>query len=320
MPTVRLFKVGADPEFGFLDKDGEIVQANGAMTRVRSKFGLDGCSSIAEMRPDPSINPSQVVRNLYNDLLTGYYANPGIRELYWKAGSAIADGGETYATGGHIHFGIHGAITRRVYGDRSDYYRKLTDYLDCYLAQVVRLLDSPTELEERLGGEYGYLGDHRSNSHGVEYRVLGSWLTSPRIAEGVLCLAQTVAYQHMWLTAHGKSRDITLDRLAPTPETNDYDEYNGETDVHKELKNYRSKFGQITSDIRKFRIYRQHEIPIEFIFKLVEKNKTWYPGDKVDMKQAWGITTAPTVARVKALHPKALPAVRFEDIWKRARG
>lgn len=316
MPTVRLFKVGADPEFGFLNRSGEIEEANNVMTRVRSKFGLDGCSAIAEMRPDPSINPSQVVRNLYNDLLTGYHANPGIQDLYWKAGSAISDSGDTYPTGGHIHLGIHAAITRRVYGERNQYYRDLSAYLDTYLAQVCRLLESPSELKERLQGEYGFLGDHRANSHGLEYRVLGSWLTSPRVAEGVLCLAQAVAYQHMWLTAHGK--DINLEGIAPKSETNHYGEYESTGNMPKMLKQYRSKFGRVSSDIRRFRLYRQHELPIEFILRLAEQKKTWYPGAKVDMKQAWGITTA-AVSATPPRPSRLLPAVKFNDIWKRAR-
>lgn len=320
MPTVRLMKIGADPEFSFLDREGRMVEANAAISRVRSKFGLDGCSSIAELRPSPSINPSQVVRNIYGDLLAGYYANPRTRELYWKAGSSVGDGQEedVFATGGHIHFGIHAATSYRIYGNRSDYYRNASEYLDTYLAQVVRLLEDPSELRERLDGEYGFLGDHRSNTHGMEYRVLGSWLTSPRVAEGVLCLAQTILYQHMWLTAHKKV--IVLDRLAPRSETNEYDDYAGDPNVTRALKTYRTKFKQIQSDIRKFKLYRQHELPIEFIFKLIEAKKTWYPGKDVDMKQAWGISSAASLGeQLPPLSKKILPIVKFDDIWKRAR-
>lgn len=316
MPTVRLFKVGADPEFGFLNSSGDLVEASSVITMVRSKFGLDGCAAIAEMRPDPSINPSQVVRNLYNDLLNGYYLNPKTRDLYWKAGSVLEDSCDIYATGGHIHFGIHNSVPRRHYGNRLDYYKKLTKYLDTYLAQTVRLLETPKQLGGRIDGEYGQLGDQRENSHGVEYRVLGSWLTSPRIAEGVLCLAQTIAYQHMWLTVNRK--DINLDRLSPEEEADEYGEGSEYSDaVPDYIRDYRKKFNTLSSHIRKFQLYKKHELPIEFVLKLVEKRKTWYPGEGVDMKQAWGIAPAAIIPPRSA--GKVLPVVKYDDIWKRAR-
>lgn len=323
MPTVRLFKVGADPEFGFLDENGEVVEAHDVMSTVRTKFGLDGCSSISEMRPDPSINPSQVVQNLYSDFLKGYYANPDIRNLYWKAGSVV---GDELPTGGHIHFGIASAITKNLYGGRIEYYRKLVMYLDTYLAQTVRLLDAPQELRYRINGDYGFLGDFRANGHGLEYRVLGSWLTSPRIAEGVLCLAQAIVYQHMWMTVHKKN--IDLGNLPPGKvidcgcEANEQEcecemEYDENMNVTKSLKLYRKKFPMLRDNIRRFKLYKQHELPIEFLFQLIEKNKTWFPGKDVDMKQAWGITSLASPKNV-TLPEKILPTVKFDDIWKRA--
>jgi len=239
--------------------------------------------------------------------------------LYWKAGTVAEGDGEVYPTGGHIHFGIHSAVPRRVFGDRDVYYKKMTRYLDTYLAQVVRQLENPHELGARLDGEYGFLGDHRANEHGFEYRVLGSWLTSPRVAEGVLCLAQTIAYQHMLLTSKGKCPEEN--QLTPNSELDDYNSGSwdrGAINVPRALKVYRTKFKELQTDIRKFKLYRRHELPIEFIFKLVETKKSWYPGEEVDMKAAWGLVNAKGVI----LEPskKILPAVKFDDIWKRARG
>lgn len=313
MPTVRLFKVGADPEFGFLSAAGESVNASSVL-RANTRFGLDGCEAIAEMRPLPSINPSQVVHNLYTDFTKGFERNEAIRDLTWKAGSNA--GGE-YAIGGHIHFGIHSAVAYKLFGERDSYYRELTHYLDCYLAQVTRLIEDPKEISSRLDSEYGYLGDYRSNSHGLEYRTVGSWLTSPRVAEGVLCLAQTIAFQHMWEKVHGRTAELA--RLAPKPETDMYDEYIGEVNLSKELKNYRKKFPTLQSHIRKFKLYKRHELPIEFIFKLVENKKMWFPGKDIDMKIAWGLSS-PTPSAIRSVQQeKILPVVKYDDIWKRAR-
>ncbi len=322
MATVRLFKIGADPELGFLDREGRIVEAGSVMTRVRHSFGLDGCTSIAEMRPAPSINPAQVVQNLYKDFLQGYYANPKLRELYWKAGSSLADGNDNFGIGGHIHFGIHGVTGRTIFDGRLAYYRDLVLFLDTYLAQVGRLLDSPVEMEERME-EYGYLGDFRTNGHGLEYRTLGSWLTSPRVAEGILCLAQTVVYQHLWETAN--KRKVRLDRLAPLGArrcdcSDDCEDVDGEetNDIRRSIRQYKKKFPTLRDNIRGFKLYRQHEVPIEFIFKLIEKNKTWFPGEKVDVKVAWGVSTEHTFGKAIVIPNKVLPAVKFDDIWKRA--
>jgi hypothetical protein len=311
MPTIRLFKVGADPEFGFLDTDGDVVNASQVLY-ASNHFGLDGCDSIAEMRPSPSVNPSQVVHNLYTDFARGYARNESIRELTWKAGSSVSD---EYAIGGHIHLGIHSTVSHKLFGDRGSYYRELAKYLDMYVAQVVRLVEDPEETKTRLGSEYGFLSDFRSNDHGMEYRTCGSWLTSPRVAEGVLCLAQTVAYQHMWHKVHD-SLPTDREQLAPTPEVNEYDEFSGDVNLPKELRAYRKKFPTLQADIRRFKLYKRHELPIEFLFKLVENKKTWFPSNR-DMKQAWGIASAPAI--IKATPEKILPAVHFEDIWKRAR-
>jgi len=330
-------KIGADPEFSFQNSDGELVEASNVMSRVRSCFGLDGCDSIAELRPAPDFNPSQVVKTIYTDLRRGYMENPDIRDLYWKAGS-IAEVSEGYSTGGHIHFGLRGAV-RGLCRSNEDYYRELTRFLDTYLGQVGRLLEDPREAEARFGeGEYGHLGDYRSNAHGMEYRVLGSWLSSPRIAEGVLCLAQTVAYQHLWEKKHKIKRDIS--KIAPAHEYSDGDGDGDcicETDDAAEncdgdcnpppstppefrtaMRLHRKRFPELRKQIRTFKLYKKHKNAIEFLFTLIEKRKTWFPGKNVDMKAAWGITSIVSSSPGN-LPKKALPPVRFNDIWERAR-
>jgi len=319
MSNIRLFKVGADPEFGLLDNQGRLVEACDVM-QVRHRFGLDGCSAIAEMRPEPSINPSQVVRNLYQDMVEGYYRSEKMQNLRWKAGSVVQSSRHTtrdeiFTIGGHIHLGIRAAVAPRVFGSRESYYEELASYLDTYLAQIMRLLEDPLELSDRVENGYGALGDYRSNSHGMEYRTLGSWLTSPRIAEGALCLAQTVAYQHIWMTAH-KKEDFLLERLSPSYTAGSQDFEESSVNSH-ELRTYRKKFPTLRDQIRRFKLYKRHELPIEFIFKLVESNRTWFPGKDIDMKVAWGITSAARIENTRKPE-RVLPVVKFEDIWKRA--
>lgn len=307
MARINPIKIGADPEFSFIDSDGSFVEASDVMSRVRSYFGLDGCDSIAELRPKPDINPSRVVKTIYNDLRRGYLENPNTRNLYWKAGSIT----EGYSTGGHIHFGLRGASTRGLCRSNEDYYKSLTQFLDTYLGQIGRLLEPAGAAARFADGEYGRFGDYRSNSHGMEYRVLGSWLSSPRVAEGILCLAQTVAYQHLWELRHKVARDIS--EIASIRE---YDEDEAAPSFREAMKLHRRRFPELCKQIRTFKLYKKHKAAIEFIFSLVEKKKTWFPGEGVDMKAAWGIT--PVVSSIPSMKKKVLPLIHFKDIWERA--
>ena len=319
MYRVRLFKVGCDPEFALLNED-ELVNASEVINETNA-FGLDGCDFIAELRPSPSINPSQVVQTLHKDMVRGYYNNPEVRELYWKAGSSSQSASEgAFATGGHIHLGIDRSLPHNVYGNKMDFYLQIVSHLDTYLSQLIRLLELPKETGERAENEYGYPGDVRTNNHGIEYRTLGSWLTSPRVAEGVLCLAQTVVYQAMWAKANRK--ESQLGNLDPREgcECDIWEEgcscYFSE-DVSRINTQFRKKFPELRTRIRRMKLYPQHEVPIEFIFRLVEKEKTWFPGKGVDMKMAWGISGV-SKEDVKRPAAKILPPVKFDDIWKRA--
>lgn len=291
MAVTRLFKVGADPEFGFVDTDGELY---GACDLIKDdcggRFGLDGCNEIAELRPEPSENPSVVVKNIYRAMADGVRRNRETLSYSWEAGSILFGDGE-YPIGGHIHLGIK---------YRGIDYADLALDLDALLTQVVRLLEEPDKLKKR-SCDYGMYSDMRANHHGAEYRTLGSWITSPRIAEGVLCLAQAITYEKLSF----KNRKIKLlsDRLRPDKE----DEF------ALDIKDMRKKFRHLRVIIRKLKLYKKYKQPIDFLLKLIEKKKTWYPG--TDMKVAWGISAA--TSGLLPLH--TLPKVKFNDIWIRAR-
>lgn len=307
MKKPRPFMIGADPEFAVCDSSGEIVPACDVIS-PRHHFGLDGCDEIAELRPSPSFNPSEVVSNIHKDLVAGYNSNPDARHLEWVAGSHV----EGYCIGGHIHLGLRASMKNTGLTPNNTY-DGLALYLDTYLAQVVRLIENTTQARKRRSEEYGFLGDFRPNSHGMEYRTLGSWLTSPRVAEGVLCLSQTITYEYLSKRLNRETPKLGM--LSPAPEVdtegNFLDVLPGFT---REVASYRRKFPTLQKHIRGFKLYSLNKEPIEFIFKLVESKRTWCL--KEDMKAAWGITrdTIP-----EATPQKILPPVRFEDIWRRAK-
>lgn len=296
--------IGADPEFAVMDGINIVIAHE--VISPRHNFGLDGCEEIAELRPSPSFNPSEVVRNIHKDLCTGYNTNPEARHYAWRAGSYI-DG---YSIGGHVHLGLRAAM-RGTAMTPNNTYADLSKYLDTYLAQVIRLVENTSQAGRRRSDEYGFLSDFRPQRHGMEYRTLGSWLASPRVAEGVLCLAQTITYEYLLQRINKK--DIRLDMLAPAAELDKEGDYLcGIPSFSRSVASYRRKFPTLQKHIRGFKLYKANSEPIEFIFKLVENKKTWCL--KEDMKVAWGIT--PEVPTTVA--NKIIPPVRFDGIWKRA--
>lgn len=258
--------LGADPEFGFMNSRGfcsaESVMDTENDNVYSDSFGLDGCGSVAEIRPSPSNDPYKVVSNIRDAMIQGIKKYPAIRKLKWKAGSFI--GGEPI--GGHIHFGTRGLLARRRADSGNAYLVKL---LDIYLAQIAILLERPSEAMDRRG-DYGNLSDWRAQSHGFEYRVLGSWLTDPKVALGILALAKVVVYQ-------GITHKMNTQHLYP-----DMDAF-----CDADLKPFKDKFRTLKKEISKFDLYPKYREPINFIFELVDNNKTWFP--KEHLKSVWGI-------------------------------
>src|SRR5690606_17952603 len=123
---------------------------------------------IAELRPRPENDPSQLVRNMQRLLLRMPRALRR-RRYGWYAGSGRAP----YHTGGHVHFSglpLTGPIIRA---------------LDTYLALPFLLIENPVKARRRRA-KYGRLGEVRRKRWGFEYRTPPSWLVAPRFAEAAL--------------------------------------------------------------------------------------------------------------------------------------
>ncbi|MEI2396352.1 putative amidoligase domain-containing protein, partial [Paenibacillus phytohabitans] len=98
------------------------------------------------------------------------------RALRWRAGGMPLRG---WALGGHLHFS---GVTLCA---------PLLRALDNYLALPMLLLEDVRAAARRP--RYGVLGDFRRQPHGgFEYRTLPSFLVSPVIAKGAVCLAHLI--------------------------------------------------------------------------------------------------------------------------------
>ncbi|MEK4006299.1 putative amidoligase domain-containing protein [Paenibacillus sp. FSL H3-0333] len=174
--------MGMDPEFLLLrESSGRVVPAS----RYLPMDGVAGCDAgppgtrgvfpVAELRPAPRGEPRALLAQLMS---AAREADRLIadRSLCWRAGGMPLRG---WALGGHLHFS---GVTLCA---------PLLRALDNYLALPLFLLEDIRAAARRP--RYGVLGDFRPQPHGgFEYRTLPSFLVSPVIAKGAVCLAHLI--------------------------------------------------------------------------------------------------------------------------------
>jgi len=257
--------IGADPEFGLI-KNGGIVSANTMIRNSGDEFGVDGCGRVAELRPPYAHSASGLVKNIKKILQFGYDTYPDIRGLQWKAGGMACD----EPIGGHIHLG-HSKLTHATY--RS----KVGTALDRTLAVLCLMVEDGEEaLNRRYGSSYGAIGGNasfREQNHGMEYRVLASWLTAPDEAEAILTLAYIVACEF--------DNEEIMEEAASLPNF----DFNAFKECDKISLMYYIK--PIVKFIRTLPKYKESEQAILPLFKLIRDQKTW-ACDK-NMIDTWGL-------------------------------
>ena len=184
--------------------------------------------------------------------------------------------------GGLIHFGYTNSNI-----DKAEIAKILSQYVG---AITILIEDEKTGLKRRC--DYGYYTDYRAQPYGMEYRTCSSWLTSPYVAAGVLCLSKTVMYeilnnsQFKWEMRVGES---------------DFNNMN--------IPIIRSYFPSVWNDITKMYLYQKYKINLDLLYFLVNNNLTWFPVEGT--KAAWGIVNP---------HPEIMPtyrAIGLNTIWGR---
>lgn len=252
--------MGADLEFMFKNREGKMVLAS----KYFSKKGKIGCDArtinrnlsrrpLAEIRPDPSSDPEQVVENI-RDIMRDAILKVNSDKVQWLAGSMPFKG---YSIGGHIHFSnvkLNSAITRA---------------LDNYLAVPLVLIEEPSTAKQRRI-RYGFLGDVRTQFHGgFEYRTLGSWVLSPQISKAVLFLSQFIVKHYtkldmdIFYSADHQRDFYTIDRE--------------QMKIH-----FRRAWAELEQIPGFFSIQRH----VNIIPEMIEADRKW--DEKRDFKAQWG--------------------------------
>jgi len=150
------FTIGCDPEL-VLRKNGNFVCAYDYF-KANSSMGLDGCESIAEVRPGYSESPIDLTAKIHKILEYGHEKHP---ELEFISGQFAND----FALGGHVHLSVQPEP-------------KIISALDTFLVSLSNCIDDKEQRNKRQHTGYGKVSGYRKKYYGMEYRFPGSFLLS----------------------------------------------------------------------------------------------------------------------------------------------
>ncbi|CAM2787473.1 hypothetical protein PASE110613_00815 [Paenibacillus sediminis] len=259
-PRDSSIMLGMDPEFLLVNPfTGKIASASRYL-EAHGEAGYDAITRngkrifpIAELRPDPSAEPRQLMTHLLHALHRASDLIPD-SSLIWQAGGMPKIG---FPLGGHIHFSGMANTS------------ELLRVLDNYLTLPVAVLEGRESGLRRP--QYGFLGDFRTQPYGgFEYRTLPSFLVSPVVAKGVVSAAKLIAVNYERLTLRPLD-DLKILRAF----------YNGE----RETLRYAAL--KVIDDLTSLDDYYKYEEYLLPFLKAVQAGKQW--DEKRDIRPLWKI-------------------------------
>lgn len=291
-------QLGMDPEFVFVRDDNHLERASAHVRTGNARFGTDGVSSIAELRPRPFEEPKDIVNELRAIMRGTISRKRNLMNYKWRAGSYFAG----YSLGGHIHFGFN---------DGHDYYsggstkiNKIRNALDSFVAPIVLLMEDKTEAIKRRQSSYGRLGNVESKQWGFEYRTLPSFIVSPTVTEGVLALSKVVASEVL----NGNNPDIS----SFATEVGSFSPNRAEfANCNQAL--FRKELELRWKVIKKMSLYMTYKEPLEQLKKLIMDGVKF--SDFEDMKESWEVPSVKTVNKWREGMIKIKDA---EEVWRTA--
>ena len=201
------FTLGCDPEI-VTRLNGKFVNAHNYY-KSASSFGLDGCESIAELRPGFSESPIDLTAKIYQII---EYGHSKAQDLEFFACHFV----DQHALGGHIHLSLSPTP-------------EIISALDTVLYSLSNCIDDKEQRTKREKCGYGKRKAFRNQPHGMEYRTPGSWLLSPSTTLVTLTLAKLAV-------------------IGATELNLDFNEIKGRQHSQTFLRNIRNNFSEIPSD------------------------------------------------------------------------
>ena len=187
--------IGCDPEFFLLNTNTNQLFPPYRILRKNDKIGYDG--RLVELRPDPSIYPDIVTRNIKELLrkFQGILDRNGLDNLEMVAKSS---GWNNYA-GFHVHFGLPKNLLSSIMSSNNS--KKILylilHVLDYYVATICTIIEGDVDYSRRcsVNISYGKLSDYRINYKTLEYRVPGgALLKHPKLSTGLLSICSLVVH------------------------------------------------------------------------------------------------------------------------------
>lgn len=283
--------LGADPEFLILDKF-KILDASLHNFKVTNfgSIGHDGHKWIAELRPNYSNDPLQIIQNMRAIMISKINHDPKFANYDFLAGSYYQE----KSLGGHIHFSSNSPDIKQM-ARVTNGYLNWTYILDNYVTLCTILLENVDEGKKRRhSGDYGFYGDWRPQSWGFEHRTCSSWISSPHIAAAILCLSKVVMHE------------ILNNPNFPFRVKDCYDDFH-----YMKVDKLRSRFPEIWCDIQKMSLYGKYKPYIDLIYNFVSKRKNWCSSNK-KLKESWGIINHKEEMPVN--YPR-FKSISMDSIW-----
>lgn len=261
-----IITLGADPEYGILGPDGRLTPPGNICRNLTDAFGVDGCSSIGELRPQYSDSPGGLTETIRKVLFRGISDNPVLLDYKMKAGGYVGDN----AIGGHIHFG-HAKLRHN-----DDAMHKLNTALNRTLAVLVMMVEDRGEaFNRRIGTGYGSIEDRAYNPQdwGMEYRVLPSWLTHPKECEAILATAFIIASEFL--------DEETMDEACSIPGYN--------TQAFRECDKIQLMYHipPIVKFLRSLPLYEKYKTEVNYLFRMIKNREVW--SCDANMIDSWGL-------------------------------
>lgn len=185
--------IGCDPELFLVDiKSNTLIKAIDFLEK-EGPVGHDGV--VAEIRPNPSIDPNTLTYNIHNLLQKLRFkinTEPILKNNIIKL--TAADCYNNVFAGFHVHFGVPDDMIK-FQANKSfiDLFNDMTYILDYYVGVVSILIDGVNSYRRLNPAQvYGKAGDYRVKST-FEYRVpSGNILKHPIYTKGILALSLVV--------------------------------------------------------------------------------------------------------------------------------
>lgn len=194
---INTFRIGCDPEFSLLDKDGFIKYASYCTSAKSDDSGYSynpigtDAGGVVELRPEPSYTVQGLLVNI-KKMLDDPTMNRHYKDYKWRGGALVeaksrCEGRvivEKQALGGHVHLelpfkGYHG-IPDRVFDTRV----QACDAVTIVLEELDILPKEECKRRQAVGyGKYGQVYHCGAATFTrMEYRTPCSWLFSPNAA------------------------------------------------------------------------------------------------------------------------------------------